>query len=284
MMKNLLNRIDIDEKGQALPIILCLLAIGGLTIAGTLNYATTSLKASGIVREDMRAIYAAGAGVKYNLWALQEGGASANETPGNINQMAVSMQTEDMGDFTLYLDELIEPEPGVHTDWVNVESNIELVGGTTSNYTISISRSEDAVGNIRLIEIGAVLPYDYTYVTDSPSNFPENFSISNPDSTGNTSYGSVWIKWLWNTGQGPLITGNHTQGFYIDGIGNTDGAYAWVVSQSNDVGMVGEISGNLYRITSTAISPEDGVATAKIVAEAIIMGRTSHIFSWQILK
>jgi len=282
MMKKLLNRIVIGEKGQALPIILCLLAIGGLTIAVSVNYATTSIKSCGIVREDMRAVYAAGAGVKYNLWALQEDVATANETPGNINQMAVSMQTEDMGDFTLYLDDLIEPEPGVHTDWVNVLSNIELVGGTTSNYTISISRGEGASGNIRLIEVGAVLPHDYTYVTDSPSSFPENLSTNNPDNTGYTSYGAAWVKWLWDTGQGPLITGNHTQGLYIDGIGNTEGAYAWIVAQSNDVGMVGEISGTLYRITSTAIRPQDGVVSSEIVAEAIIMGGTSYIFSWQV--
>jgi len=230
----------------------------------------------------MRAVYAASAGVDYNLWALNEGVATANETPENINQMAVSMQTENMGTFTLYLDDLIEPEPGVHTDWVSVESNIELVSGTTSNYTISINREEEAVGNIRLIEIGAVLPRDYTYVTDSPSSFPDNLSTDNPDDTGTTGYGANWIKWLWNPGKGPLITGNHTQGFYIDGTGSTDGAYAWVVAQSNDVGTVGEITGTLYRITSTATRPGDGETTAEIMADVIVMGGTSYIFSWQI--
>ncbi|MEE8414464.1 MAG: hypothetical protein V3R96_07925 [Dehalococcoidales bacterium] len=270
------------EKGQALLIVLGLLAIGGLTITASLNHATTSLKASGIFREDMKGVYAASAGVEHALWSLQKGSPTANKTPDNINQMAVSIQTEDMGTFTLYLDDLIEPESGVHYDWIDVESNIVLVGGTTYNYTISVNRSEEAVGNIRLKEIGAVLPRGYTYVTDSPAGFPDNLSTDNPQSSGNTSYGAVWVKWLWNPGQGPLISDNHTQGFHIEGTGSTDGAYAWIITQSNDVGTIGEITGLLYRITSTATRTGDGATTAEIVADVILMGGTSYIFSWEI--
>ncbi|MFC1954213.1 hypothetical protein ACFLVZ_00080 [Chloroflexota bacterium] len=283
-MKKLLKRLLSGEKGQALPIVLGLLAIGGLTIATSVNYASTSLRSSGIVQENVKGIYAAGAGMGYAIWNLREGITTANQTPEDINQMAVSILTEDMGTYTVYLDELVEPEPGTHTDWVSISSNITLVGGTTSNYTISVVRAEEASGNIRLVEIGAVLPQDYTFVTDSPAGFPENLSTDNPTSTGNTSNGAVWVKWLWNPGQGPLITGNHTQEFYIDGTENTDDAYAWIIAQSNDVGTVGEITGTLYRITSTATRPGDGAVTARIEADVIIRGRSLYVFSWDIQK
>ena len=54
-MVRLLKQLLSSEKGQALAIVLGLLAIGGLTIAVSLNYATTSLKGSGIVEENMKA-------------------------------------------------------------------------------------------------------------------------------------------------------------------------------------------------------------------------------------
>jgi len=283
-MVRFLKRLLAGEKGQALAIVLGLLAIGGLTVAVSVNYATTSLKSCGIVREDMSGVYAAGAGVEYSLWALQEGIATANKTPEDINQMSVSILTEDMGTYTLYLDELISPEPGTHTDWLNVSGNITLVGGSTSNYTISVNRGEEASGNIKLVEIGAVLPLGYTYVTDSVDLFPENMSADNPTSTGNTSGGAQWLKWLWNPGQGPLITGNHTQGFYIDGTGSTSGTYCWVVAQSSAIGTVGEITGTLYKITSIATRPVDGKTTATIVADVIIVGGQAYVISWQILN
>jgi len=47
---------------------------------------------------------------------------------------------------------------------------------------------------------------------------------------------------------------------------------------------VGEITGTSYRITATATRPEDGETTARIVAEAMIEGGTTYIFSWQILN
>ncbi|MFC1988393.1 hypothetical protein ACFLVJ_00975 [Chloroflexota bacterium] len=271
------------EKGQALVIVLGLLAIGGLTIAVSVNYATTSLKRDGIIREDMGGVYAAGAGVEYALWSLQEGIPTANETPEDINRMAVGIQTKELGVYTLYLDDLIDRE-GSHNNWITVESEIVPVGGTTYDYTISIAREEPASGTIRLVEIGVVLPPGYTYVDDSAALFPANLSLDNPDSSGNTSGGAQWLKWLWNPGQGPGITGNHTQGFNIDGTGSTDDAYAWVVAQSQDIGIIGEISGTLYRITSTATRPEDGKTTAKIVVDTIEAAGTIYIFSWQISK
>ncbi len=96
-MRQFFKRLLGDEKGQALAIVLGLLAIGGLTIAVSVNYATTSLIGSRIVGEDMRGVYAATAGMEHAFWSLREGGLAANATPENINQMAVSIEAEEEG-------------------------------------------------------------------------------------------------------------------------------------------------------------------------------------------
>ncbi|MFC1991403.1 hypothetical protein ACFLVC_01550 [Chloroflexota bacterium] len=286
MLKKLKQLVN-GERGQALAIVLGLLAIGGLTVAGTVNYATTSLKSNQIIQENTRGIYAAGAGVEYSLWALLGNGTPLTQLPENVNQMQVNINIveEDEALYTLYLDELVEIDSMVHSDWVVVSTNITLVGGTTSNYTISIIRLEEADGTIKLKELGAVLPMGYTYVPDSAALFPENISPDNPTDTGNLASGAQWLKWIWAPGIGrPLITGNHTQGFYIDGTGSLDGAYAWLVAQSNDIGEVSEILGVMFRITSTAVRPEDGRTMAKINCDVIIGSGKTYILSWRISK
>ena len=72
-MVRLLQQFLSGEKGQALPIVLGLLAIGGLTIAMSLNYATTSLNGARILGENMNGVYAADAGVEDALWCLENG-------------------------------------------------------------------------------------------------------------------------------------------------------------------------------------------------------------------
>jgi hypothetical protein len=68
----------------------------------------------------------------------------------------------------------------------------------------------------------------------------------------------------------------------MTGEGSQEGHYAWVVANREDIGVVGEITGASYKITSTATRPEDGRTTAKIVAEVMIGGGTTTIVSWQI--
>jgi len=85
-MKKILNESGRNEKGQALVIVLGLLAIGGLTIAPLLNYMSTGLKAGQLYEKQMVEFYSADAGVELALWNLKnfelevpEGGQSALE-------------------------------------------------------------------------------------------------------------------------------------------------------------------------------------------------------------
>ncbi|MFC2071711.1 hypothetical protein ACFLUU_03205 [Chloroflexota bacterium] len=292
-MVRFLKQFLSGEKGQGLLIVLCLLAIGGLTIAVSLNFATTNLKGNRIIEEGTKGIYAAGAGVEHALWCLQEGLSSppegettSNTTPENINQMAVNIQTENQGSFSLYCGELLE-EAGPHVDWISVVGDIVGDEGATCNYTITVTRQEYAEGNIGLIEVGATLPVGYFYESGSAALFPDNLSTADPSSNGTTPVGAQWIKWEWKPGKGPELTPDNmvqTQEFQITGIGSLEGDYAWVEAQAQAIGMVGEISGTRYIITSTATRPEDGRITAKIVAGIMIVGGDTQIISWQITK
>ena len=288
-MLRFLKQLFRDEKGQALPIVLALLAIGSLTIAVNLNYATTSLKGSGIVDEDMRGVYAAAAGVEQVLWSLNKGLSPPTATSDNINQMAISMETITGTELlTLLLDDLTT---GVHGAWVTVSNNITFVGGTTYQYTIIVSTGGQ-YNNKKLTEFGALLPSGYTYVTNSAAAFHATNlsttgdpSIDNPTHTGYDTVGSQWVKWYWNS-KGPSLTkdSTYTEKFQISGTGSTWGSYAWVIGQSGDIGTVGQVTGTLTTITSTARRPQDGKITAKIKVNVIKGSGGVYVFSWQITE
>ena len=286
-MVRFLKQFLSDEKGQALLIVLGLLAIGGLTIAVSLNYATTNLKGTRILEEGTKGIYAAGAGVEHALWSLGRGEEPLTQLSENISGMAVSMENLDEGTFTLYCGELLEVDPTVHYDWLNVDGEVACDEGTTCNYTITVTWQEAAGGLIKLVEVGATLPGGYVYEGGSAASFDGNISSENPSSNGTTPSGACWIKWEWQPGQGPVISEDdavQTQRFRITGTGNPEGDYAWVKAQSQDVGVVGEITGTRYKITATATRPEDGKITAEIVSDVVIVGGDVQIISWQISK
>ena len=121
-MIRFLKQMMSSEQGQALPVVLILLVLGGLTIAPSLSYATTSLNSGRLLQESVKGIYAADAGVEDTLWRLENGVAPSPQLPGNINQLVVAIQTEDKGAYTLYLGELIQP--GEHSDYLSVDGEI----------------------------------------------------------------------------------------------------------------------------------------------------------------
>jgi len=282
-MVRLLKQMISGEKGQALPIVLALLVLGGLTIASGLGYTTTILKSSRMLGEGMKGVYAADAGVEDALWSL------ANGTPPNmylsekINQMAVSIQTEDKGTYTLYFGELIQP--GEHSDYLDVDG--EMVWDEEAEaykYTITVTwQSDPGTPVIHLEEVGARLPLDYSYQSESAASFDENLSTDEPDETLD-ALGAYLLNWELGLPL-PSVSENETvqtQTFYITGEGSQEGHYAWVVANRGDVGAVGEITGTSYEITATARRLENNETTAKIVADVMVEEETTHILEWQI--
>ena len=282
-MIRLLKQIVSSEKGQALPIVLGLLVLGGLTIASSLSYTATSLKSSRLLEEDVRGIYAADAGMEDALWSLTNGWLPSVYVPELINKMMVFIQTEEKGTYTLYLGELIEP--GEHSDYLEVDGEIVWDEGAEAyKYTITVTWQPDSgTPVIHLEEIGARLPLDYSYQPWSAASFEENLSTDEPDETLD-ALGAYLLNWELGP-PSPSVSENETvqtQIFYITGEGSQNGNYAWAVANRDDIGAAGEITGTSYKITTTAKRPENGETTAKIVADVMIEEGTAHILAWQI--
>ena len=278
-----LKQLVSSEKGQALPIVLALLILGGLTIVPSLGYITTSLKSSRMLVEGVRGVYAADAGVEDALWSLINEVPPSTQLSDNVNQMEVAIQTENKGDYTLYLGELIEP--GEHVNYLDVDGEMVWDGGANAyNYTVSITwQADPGIPPIKLKEVGARIPIGYSYQSGSAANFPENLSTDEPDEILDAQ-GAYLLNWVLSSPL-PNISENitvQTQTFYITGEGNQEGHYAWVVASRDDVGEVGEIAGTYYQITATATRPEDGKTTAQIVVDIINEMGTIYILSWQI--
>ncbi len=284
-MIRLFKRIIVNEKGQALPAVLALLVLGGLTIAPSLNYSATSLNGSRIIEESLNGVYAAEAGVEDVLWSLQNVMPPSTQLVENINQMAVTMQTEDKGVYTIYLGELIQP--GQHSDYLDVDGEMLWDEGAQAyKYIITVTwQPESGTPTIHLEEVGAKLPLGYSYQTGSAASFAVNLSTDEPSETTDTS-GAYLLNWTLESPLPSISEDNpvQTQTFYVTGEGSQEGHYAWVVANRGDIGAVGEITGTSYEITATATRPGDGQTTAKIVAEVIIGGGTTNIVSWQILN
>ena len=279
MIKLLKKRLS-SEKGQALPIVLAMLAIGGLTVAASLNYTSTSLHGSRIIREDVKGIYAAGAGVEHALWSLGNDISPPTQLSENINQMAVNIQTEEKGDYTLYLGELVQP--GVHFEYLDVEGAIEWDEEAEAyKYIITVTLQDEST--IHLKEVGARIPPDYSYQSGSAGSFAENLSTDEPDETLD-EHGAYLLNWELSPPH-PDVSQDEpikTQTFYMTGEGSHKGNYAWVVASRTDIGAVGEITGASYRITATATRPEDGKTTAKIVSDVMTEEGITYILSWQL--
>lgn len=279
----LFKRLKVNQQGQALPIVLCLLAVGGLTIAASLNFSTYTLNGTGIVKQNFDGIYAAGAGIEYNLWAIKTGNATLTQLPQQVNDMTVNISTYVSSNFsTLYINNLAS---GVHNEAYHVTMNLTAVGENTYNVTIKVTTDDDAKNNAKFQELGTVLPLGYTYVNNSASVNPSgNITSSNPTSTGYDSQGDQWVKWTWSGGTGPSLTNNmvYTEKFQITGTGGTDGAYAWIIGNSQDIGVVGQISGMPTTINATAIRTRDGKIIARIYAQALVGSGGVYILSWRV--
>ncbi len=275
-MVRLLKQFLSSENGQALPIVLAFLALGGLTIAMSLNYTTTSLKGSQILQEKMKGVYAAGAGVEHALWSLGYSISPPTQLPENINRMEVNIQTEDKGTYTL----------SQHSVYLNVNGEIvwdEMAGAY--KYTITVIwQPGSGTPEIKLDEVRARLPLGYSYQSGSAANFILNLATNEPDETADT-HGAYLLDWEFGSPKPSVSEENpvQTQAFYITGEGSQVNSHSsWVVASRSDIGTVGENTGTLYKIIAIATRPEDDRTTARIVAEVMIGGGETYINSWQI--
>ena len=283
-MKFLRHIVD-SEKGQVLPIVLALLALGGLTIVPALNYAATGLNSSRTIEKGVNGLYAAEAGVEDALWCLGNSISPSQQLSGNINQLQIAIQSEEKGTYTVCFGEVVGA--GEHSNYLGVDGEMAWDEGAQAyKYTITVIWQPDSgAPTIHLVEVGARLPLGYSYQSGSAAGFADNLSTSEPDEVLDT-FGAYMLTWEFELPYPSVSQGNpvETQNFYITGEGSQEGDYTWAVADRNDIGETGEITGTLWRITATAIHSEDGEITAKIVADVILESGKTNIVSWQISK
>lgn len=278
-MIRLLKRLISSQRGQALPIVLALLVLGGLTIAPSLNYMATTLNHGRIIDKGINGIYAADAGVENALWFLTDNVTPPTQLAENINQMEVAIQTEDKGAYTVYFGELVRAGSGSQD--LSTSGEIEP-DGEAYKFTITVAR-EGGSTVIHMTEVGARLPVNYSYQPDSAEGFANNLSRAEPDKVQDAS-GAWMLNWEFETPYPEVSVSEpvKTQTFYITGEGSQGDHYTWVVANRADIGEVGEITGELYIIRSTATQLQDGGITAEIVADVLIDGEVARIISWQV--
>ena len=286
-MARLWKQMIKEEKGMALPIVLVLLVIGGLLIAPTLSYASTSLNAGQVVKKNVRGVYAADAGVEHALWCIKNDAVPPLQLPENINRMQVDIQTEDKGEYTLAYYGIILEVGGPHYDYLIVAGEMVWVEEAQAyKYTITVTLKEGVTSVIKLNEVGVRLPVGYSYQPGSAASFGGNLSIDEPNKNDVDPAGAELRGWVFGTPRPEIKPDNpvRTQSFYVTGEGELEGDYTWVVAQDTDIGTVGEVTGILYRITATATNPDNGEITATVMADAIWddVAEEIRIILWQI--
>ena len=194
--------------------------------------------------------------------------------------MDVSIQYESKGVYTIYLGEMVPL--GVHNPYLKVEGQMVWDEGAGKyKYIITVTwLPEPGAPVIHIEEVGARLPLGYTYDPGSAALF-ENISSEEPLEIQDGS-GAYMVNWEVPLPYPSVFKKDpvKTQTFYFNGNGPLEGNYAWVVANREDVGAVGEITGNLYHITSTASYAGGGKTTAKIEATVISDNITLKITSW----
>ena len=275
------------ERGQALPIVLALLVLGGLLIVPSLNYASTSLSAGQTVKKNVRGVYAADAGIEYTIRRIKNFASFPTQLPENVNQMQVAIQAENLGPYTLAYYGIILGVSGKHYDYLTVTGEIGPLTEGAYPYTITVTLNPEITKTIQLNEVGVRLPVGYGYEPGSAADPVDNFSAYEPIS-GQDAAGAQLLSWKLEGPERPVLKAPDnlivTQTFNITGTGELGGDYTWVVTNETDIGTVGEVTGILYRITATATRPGDGEVTGKIRADVIHDEGTgvTRIIYWQI--
>lgn len=249
-MKKLLRKLVKSEKGLSLPIVLIVMAVGGMLIAPCLRYVDTSLIAIRTEQSKNRAIFAADAGIEDVMWSIKNGQTTQpNHLPQPINNLAVTMTTATQGTYVLFQGELIAGAG--HCDYVLITSGNIGYDYTklAYKYTITVTATDEATGQIKLEDVGAVLPVGYTYQNNSANLFADNLQTGEP--TRSMLGSAQMVDWTWGN-PGYDLSGTRTQEFLITGSGNLENYYAWGRAIRNDVDAVSEFEGDIYQITATA--------------------------------
>ena len=273
-MKSILNGLGRNEKGQALAIILCFLALGGLTIATLLSFTSTGLKTGQIYEERTKLQYASDAGLEEALWKVQneedlfqpgDYGASVNYTlPDSINGKTVSVNITQLWPLTgLESDEHGTDSPG----------SLTITGGiikrTEGKYKVQVSY-DGSQGSLPIDKIAVWLPARFGYVPGSSSG------ITTQNPTVTDQFGGKVLAWNFSPavnfldlpdppppGGGFLPGAQYpaTRKLYFNVTPVNDfagGSYSWVRTTDTSLYLAWETGCTIFEISSTATDNTTG--------------------------
>lgn len=140
--KRTLKEMIKGQKGQALPIVLILLVIGGLLVIPTLNYTSTSLKGHQVTETKIMELYAADSGVELALWHLMYGGLVVLEGE-DLEPFTMNNETVNVNIFSL---------PDVDTPTYRITS---IAGSTIVAHVTNITLH--FTGNLNLVHGDRIL-------------------------------------------------------------------------------------------------------------------------------
>jgi hypothetical protein len=269
-VKKILRRLAGREQGQAMLMALLVLTVGALLITPVLSYGSTGVKAAAIYKRLTAELYAADAGVEYTMWQLQKGlleeilqevpfGSSIALAPITVGNLPVTRSVKLL---TEMLPVIINTAS--HYDWLQVSSDTVDNGGGSLTFTVTAARGpESNPKNMKIVEIGAWLPENFSYVSGSTSG---DITTANPSSI-------IGNNIIWTINKYLLEQPAH-HSFLVQGSGVFGASYSWVKILSSDIGAVYSCYG--YNIVSIA---NDGTT---IEANVVTNGGAIYPVSWEV--
>ena len=298
MIRNELNKLVKEEKGQAFILVLILLLVGGLIIAPLLGFMSTGLLAGQMHEEKMEGLYAADAGVEDALWKIKNDPPAtypdSYQLPADVNEMSVSVVIEEVTVF--YGEEL---GSGVHYWIVKLESELmepsdpNYLGDYTYRLNLTNKHNKNVGVERVMVTFSTDLDYPVEYQVDGL--YDEDVdglakgSFSNGALTVTESGDNQILTWEFPGGDTKIIGADDPDDpstwvtvtciFQLVGFGDAPIISNFVfVGASEDIGAVWEYKP--FGITATA-QAEDG-STVVIKARALDIADMVFVSYWQI--
>jgi hypothetical protein len=281
IMKTAFNKLTRNEKGQALPIVLVLLLIGGLFTAPLLGYMGTGLIAGQVHEDRMEELYAADAGVEDAIYKIITDDASLQALDDNdsytytladtVNNLSVDVIITKL-DVLQGLDEDYKTgQP--HGDWIIIETPV-IIDQTVDyvEYSCNISANYTGAGaSPRDVESMGMF-----FTPSSGANITDPYSVQftgalatgtlEPLSPEYQSFpGGFAFIWRWQKNQEATFNSSNLEGtasfkFKVyDPSWRAKDYFAWFLVRQEDVSFIASGTLNKWRIDTSA---EDTAVTA----------------------
>jgi len=263
------------EIGQVLPIVLVTMVLGSLLIVPSLNYVSTSLKASEMIEENLEGLYAAEAGVEDALWKLNYDKPSSfphSYQLTNINGMTVSVVIDE----TTTVAGKDIGSSGTHDEYLEVTKSVDYEDGI---YDYTLQFSNNGTGNVKIEMVLVDFPPHLEYVEGSTAGdlFGDDPTVVGDADTGITLYWDLLPPYP-TIPEGEMRV--HT--FQLtgpEGVDNAEG-HACVRATRQDVGTVWDVESRPYSIIAEA---KDATATVVATVRAGVWeGDASGVTCWQV--